>query len=95
MSEQTLSLTPFRNSCESTLSSHSAHTASGTAAGSALGRRLHPRGTSSSYPVLPVQAAVFPNALSQTVPSADQNLLGLSLTRVGRQIVSVVGQSLK
>lgn len=42
------------------------------------------------YPALPTQAAVFPNALSQTVPSADENLLGLSLTCVSRQIVSVV-----
>lgn len=51
--------------------------------------------TNASYPALVVQAAVFPDAFSQTVPSSDQNLFSLSLTCVGRQIVSVVGQSLK
>lgn len=36
------------------------------------------------------EIVVFPNALPQTVPSADQNLLGLSLIRISRQVVSVV-----
>lgn len=62
----------------------------GPAAGPAPGRRLHPRGTNSRYPALLIQAAVLPNAFSQAVPPSDQNLLGLSLTGVGRQIVSVV-----
>lgn len=48
-----------------------------------------------AYPVLPVQAAVLPNALPEAVPPADQDLLGLPLTCVRRQIVSVVGQGLK
>lgn len=47
------------------------------------------------YPVLPVQAAVLPNALAEAVPPADQDLLGLPLTCVRRQIMSVVGQGLK
>ena len=47
------------------------------------------------YPMLPVQTAVLPNTLPEAVPPADQDLLGLPLTRVSRQIVSVVGQGLK
>jgi hypothetical protein len=47
------------------------------------------------YPSLAIQAVVFPDAVSQAVSTADQNLLGLSLTRVGRQIVSVIRQSLR
>lgn len=63
--------------------------------GFAVGSLLRPRATKPPYPVLPIQAAVLPNALPKAVPSTDQDLLGLPLTRVGSQIVSVVGQSLK
>lgn len=45
--------------------------------------------------MLPVQTAVLPNTLPEAVLPADQDLLGLPLTRVSRQIVSVVGQGLK
>ena len=63
--------------------------------GFAVGSLLRPRATKPPYPVLSIQAAVLPNAFPKAVPSTDQDLLGLPLTRVGRQIVSVVGQSLK
>lgn len=59
------------------------------------GLLLRPRHSDPTHPALSIQAVVLPDAFPQTVPTSDEDLLGLPLTRVSCQVVSVVGQSLK
>lgn len=49
---------------------------------------------SPTYRLPPGQTLAFPNALPQGVLATDQNLFGLLLTRLGSEVVFVVGQGL-